>query len=271
MEPAQRALYDRIIAQRFPKQTQHDWRSAIALAASKQAIDKAVALDPTHPDTMAKIASLLYAQLAVDCPEVLGVNCKSAKLEALKEFLTEEDTTSQVVIYTRFEQVATVITRHLRELKIPTVRITGKEDAAKSRAAQLEFQTGTSRVCIITSAGGESIDLQAGRILVFYDLPWAFGEFQQVLGRVRRVGSPHGSVLLLLLGTSHTIDSITLSILQKKEKLVAATFTLKDLLLTNESFEATVINAPVPDTVLRSASITSDAFVHSLFDLMQTA
>lgn len=271
LEPAQQQLYDRIIASKFPKGYDHvDTRSAQSITSSHLRAEKRRQVDPSNPVEMEKIASLLYAQLAVDAPEVLGINCKSAKLEALKEFLTEEDPRSQVVVYTRFEQVATVLVRHLREQKIKTVRITGTESAEKARTAQLDFQSGAARVVVITSAGGESIDLQAGRVLVFYDLPWAFGEFQQVVGRVRRVGSPHGSVLLLLLGTTHTIDSKTLAILQRKEKLVAATFTLKDLLLAGEDFESpTVIHAPVPDTVLRSASITADAFVTDLFDLMQ--
>jgi SNF2 family DNA or RNA helicase len=266
LDKVQRALYDRIIDQHFPKQTgATDYRSARSLAASATK----AAGDPDARLEM--ISALLYAQLAVDAPEVLGVDCPNAKRDELLRFLKEDAVGQQSLIFTRFEQVATILMAALKDAKIPAVRITGVESAAKAREAQLSFQRGDARVCVITSAGGESLDLFAARNVVFYDLPWTFGEFRQVLGRARRQGSAHGSVLLLLLGTTRTIDSKALDLLQKKEKLVAATFSLKDLYLDGESFESRNTHSPVPDTVLRSASIADDTDVLTLFDLMRGA
>lgn len=263
LEKAQRELYERIVAQRFPRQHHTDYRSAKSMAHA------AGLVDPNDHEQMGKIASLLYAQLAVDCPEVLGVICPSAKQIELLRFLQEDAVQQQTIVYTRFAQVADVLLRDLRDAKIPAVRITGEDSPADARAAQLAFQAQQARVVIITSAGGESIDLQVARNVVFYDLPWTPGEFRQVLGRARRQGNQNRSVLVLLLGTTHTIDSKALNLLQRKEKLVAATFDLKDLQLDGATFEAPNIHSPVPDTVLRSASVSADADVLALFDLMQ--
>jgi SNF2 family DNA or RNA helicase len=111
---------------------------------------------------------------------------------------------------------------------VPRIRISGDESAEAREQARLAFHTSGSNLMLITSAGGQALDLQAARILVFFDLPWSWGEFQQVLGRIRRIGSPHDAVLAVFLKNVGTIDDYTLDILRDKEGLVGDTLGLDD-------------------------------------------
>jgi SNF2 family DNA or RNA helicase len=85
--------------------------------------------------------------------------------------------------------------------------------------------SGVNTICI-NKAGGSSLDLQQASIEIFYDLPWSWGEWTQVLGRARRIGSPHEKVLVILLINSNTIDEYSLRVLRRKESLVDQTIGL---------------------------------------------
>lgn len=50
------------------------------------------------------------------------------------------------------------------------------------------------RVLVATDVAGEGLNLQAASVVVHYDLPWAPARLAQRLGRIRRLGSPHGRV-----------------------------------------------------------------------------
>lgn len=204
LEPKQREIYDRIVTQYLPP-----------------------AGERVEGKQINKITSLSYAQIASDAPEVLGFEgVGSSKMSELMRFLAENiSEEDKVVIYTRYEKVLTWVQYHL---PVPCVRISGKETAEEREQARVKFLTGTENIMLITSAGGQALDLQAARILVFFDLPWSWGEFQQVLGRIRRIGSPHDAVLAVFLKNVGTIDDYTLDILRDKEGLVGDTLGLDD-------------------------------------------
>lgn len=275
LDAQQRGIYDTVIQQFFPAQDHQDTQTAAGLAAARQKAEakerRAAAEEEraVRPVALPKLASLVYAQLAVDAPKVLGMDVPSAKLTELLRYLDEEAPTEKVIVYTRFEQVASVIVEGLTKADIKTVRITGKESGGARRKAQEAFMTDPeTRVICLTSAGGEAIDLQAARILIYFDLPWSWGEFTQVLGRARRQGSPHSSLLVILLGTLDTIDTHTLNLLQAKERLVNATFSLPSLYLNAASFDGdrddqtvSLDSAlPTQETVVARTSFVNDLF-----------
>jgi len=278
LDAKQRGVYDTIRRQFFPSQDDTEASEtatrideARRKAEKKEARQAAEEGRAVQPVTLPKLTSLVYAQLAVDAPRVLGVDVPSAKLTELLRYLDEDAATEKVIVYTRFEQVATMIHTALTEAGIKATRITGKESGGTRRKAQEAFMTDPeTRVICLTSAGGEAIDLQAARILVYYDLPWSWGEFTQVLGRARRQGSPHQSLLVILLGTLNTIDTHTLTLLQAKEKLINSTFTLPTLYLSGASFEDTdttstvSFSSSVPglgdETLTVNSSIVNDLF-----------
>lgn len=195
------------------------------------------------------LVSLIYCQQVVDSlsllkfkegdevrsglvfdPIIEKVGALFSKEEALVDLLTDgELEDAKVIVYTRFESIVGRLVEILKKKGIKSVRVTGAENTAKKRTdAQAAFQDLKSdvRVIFITSAGSEAINLQAAAATVFYDLPWSWGEYVQILGRMVRIGSPHKGVLAYhLLATRpgdspKTIDHHVMKLLRKKKALI---------------------------------------------------
>ena len=155
----------------------------------------------------------------------------SAKEEALVDLLSGELDDEKVIVYTRFESHVARLQQVLKEAKIKSVRITGKEKDEARRAAQNIFQDleSDTKVIFITSAGTEAINLQAASAMVYFDAPWSWGDYVQGVGRAIRIGSPHQHVVVYHLvaerpGQSikarRTIDHYTLALLRGKKDLI---------------------------------------------------
>lgn len=240
--PEQAALYDEIVEQYF-------------LPANPMRNGKPVT----------KLASLTYAQQVADAPTVLGYDVRSAKEAELLRFLQEEVTDEKVIIYARYERVVSYLAEILDEAGIPSARITGKESALQREAAKQLFNTTPdTNVIVLTAAGGQAIDLQAASLVVFYDLPWSWGEFQQVLGRARRLGSKHPKVLAVLLAIANTIDTFTLATLARKESLVALTIEADESTAPAGDEEAEEAGREVAEAAEREAG-ASGSFLRAAF------
>lgn len=154
----------------------------------------------------------------------------SSKEEALVDLLTEELDDEKVIVYTRFASHVPRLQAILKKHKIESAAITGDQNDAERKAAQKAFQDLKSkvRVIIITAAGSEAINLQAAAALIFFDMPWSWGDYVQTLGRMIRIGSPHKGVLCFHLIArlpgkgieGHTIDHHVLSRLRSKKGLI---------------------------------------------------
>lgn len=194
------------------------------------------------------LVSLIYCQQVVDSlamlkfkegdeintglafdPTTHKVGSLFSKEQALVDLLTDELEEHKVIVYTRFASIVGRLQEILKKQGIKSVRVTGAETTAKKRTdAQVAFQDpkGDVRVIFITSAGSEAINLQAAGATVFYDLPWSWGEYVQILGRMVRIGSPHKGVLAYhLLATrpgapTKTIDHHVMALLRKKKTLI---------------------------------------------------
>lgn len=179
------------------------------------------------------LSKLVRCQQAVNHPELLvdeegnHYTGKSGKVNTLLEMLQNDLDERKTILFTRFETFATIVARELDEVGIKYVRITGKENDPKVReAAKVKFQdleSGTN-VIIITLAGSESLNLQAAEHFIFLDLPWSFGDYVQLIGRMIRIGSSHNTVvahhfLARKQEGEKTIDHHVLKALQSKQKL----------------------------------------------------
>jgi len=149
--------------------------------------------------------------------------------------LSEEFEDEKVIVYTRFASHVPRLQELCMQLGIKSVAVTGdvvdtKANPARQKA-QEAFQNLQSdvRVIFISDAGSEAINLQAASAMVFYNAPWSWGSYLQLLGRPIRIGSPHQHVVAVHLvaerpGTTDkarkSIDRYTLEILQKKKDLI---------------------------------------------------
>lgn len=163
--------------------------------------------------------------------DLLKVDDLGAKEQALLDLLTDELEDDKTIIYTRFESVVSRLQKVLEKAKIKSVRITGKEDDKTRRKNQQIFQdlASDTKVIFITDAGSEAINLQAASAMIFYDAPWSWGNYVQLLGRPIRIGSPHQHIVCYHLVAERprekkkdrrTIDHHVLSLLQSKKNMI---------------------------------------------------
>ncbi len=276
MGPKQRALYDQITALLLPEargesplgHKSKDARSETAQSPANLTLDSLVEAFEGGGESLfrpervlSKFTSLTYAQVAADAPALLGFpDVPSAKWSELHRYLRDECANGEkVIVYTQFEQVVTWLGAQLKHAGISHARITGKETARVIERNRVAFQTQPDpQVMLIDDAGGQALDLQAAGIVVFYDLPWGWGAFKQVLGRARRIGSKHPKVTAVALLITDSIDIYRLTRLKASERIVDAVLDLAD----SDKAVSPIADAAatvVADADARSAAAVEDA------------
>jgi SNF2 family DNA or RNA helicase len=157
---------------------------------------------------------------------VTSTEGRSSKETALVDLLSEELDGEKVIVYTRFKSHLPRLQAILTKEGIKSVVISGDVTKASARkAAQDKFQDPNSkiRVIFITDAGSESINLQMASAMIFFDSPWSWGKYVQILGRLIRIGSPHQAVFAIHLlakrpGTGKKTETIDHKVIQKLRK-----------------------------------------------------
>lgn len=163
--------------------------------------------------------------------QTLKVGALGSKEQALVDLVSDggELEGEKVIVYTRFASLVPRLQRILESKRILTVAITGAQNEKQRSTAQESFQDPKSktRVIIITTAGGVGINLQMARAMVFYELPWTWGDYIQLLGRMIRIGSPHKGVVTYHLmaerpstKSGKTIDHHVYGLLRTKKDII---------------------------------------------------
>lgn len=171
-----------------------------------------------------KLTAIIYCQEIANHPCLIECDGGSEKYDTLEEMVTDggEFFREKVIIYTRFRSLVDHCMPLLEKKGIKCVRVTGAEDEDQRKAAQDTFQdlrSGTN-VIWLTAAGGEAINLQAAKAIIFFDTPWSAGDYLQILGRMIRIGSPNDKCYALHLVASGTVDERVMEVLHKKMNLV---------------------------------------------------
>lgn len=76
------------------------------------------------------------------------------------------------------------------------------------------------KVILLTPAGTEALNLQTASVFIFYDSPWSPGDYEQLLGRMIRIGSVHTTVIAVHLVCKGTIDDHVIKRLKEKAKTI---------------------------------------------------
>jgi hypothetical protein len=151
---------------------------------------------------------------AFDHPDYARVQEQNAKLNLLKEILEVELEDEPVIIYSRF---ATTI-RHLRralQSYNPAV-IMGEVSSEDRESEKKRFMQGDTNTILITDAGGEALNMQRARHVIYYNRPFDPGTYIQILGRARRFGAVHNHLVAWHLSAKDTVDELVDSILTAK-------------------------------------------------------
>jgi len=193
-----------------------------------------------NPDGVIKqvdiLPSLILAQKMASDPRMGGFDIVGAKTEALIEMLQNSLAGERVVIFSKFRQAIDLIEAEIlkRNMEKP-VRITGLETSEQRETSKTRFMSDDpmkrANILLMTRAGQRGLNLQKGGVLIFYDMPWSYGAYRQIIGRLKRTGSTqtHIAVIHLLgklsakmqamTGVDLTIDHHTLATVRKKFSL----------------------------------------------------
>lgn len=189
--------------------------------------------DPDKPDTSAMRCMTLIQQ-ASDAPQLVAdedgkpFEGESSKMEALVEAL-QGAPDMKVLVFSRFKKMIDLVDARLKKEKIRYTRVTGDEGAKERIDNVKSYQDPKSgvNVMLITTAGTESLNLQATEHIILLDSPWSWGVYAQLIGRGIRLGSRNLTVLVTHLiariaGGRETIDDHVVKILRSKRKLADA-------------------------------------------------
>jgi superfamily II DNA or RNA helicase len=203
--------------------------------------ERGLFLEDCERDASAASSALAHAQIAASSPEHFvdtslplevdtfpsifhtdthkklehkAVQERNTKLAMLKDLLDNELEDDPVIVYSPFSTSIWNLNAALAGMN-PVV-ITGSVKQADRDRARLDFQEGRSNLMLMTDAGGEALNLQRARHVIFYSLPWTVGAYVQVVGRARRFGSEHRYLGVWHLLMRDSVDELVESILRPK-------------------------------------------------------
>jgi SWI/SNF-related matrix-associated actin-dependent regulator 1 of chromatin subfamily A len=134
-----------------------------------------------------------------------------------------ESMSGKLVLYCVHKQVVMALEAGLREYGV--LQITGEVSQKKRQESVHKFQEDSMhRIMIITSAGGEGIDLfglngNDNSRIIFVEREWTPAKEEQAEGRLHRMGQ-HNAVEAIYLVARGTVDSVQHELIERKRELV---------------------------------------------------
>lgn len=140
----------------------------------------------------------------------------TAKLDELKDILTDLPQEKKVVVFARFiPEIKAIVELAKKQGKNP-LYLTGK---VVDRGAVVDkFQTDPSVKCLVVQiqTGGLGITLTAADTVVFYSTTFSYADYEQARARVHRIGQKSTSVNYIHLLVKGTVDEDILEALRQK-------------------------------------------------------
>ena len=162
---------------------------------------------------------------------VIGLGKAQVAVEMVGEML--DQTTGKVVVYAHHKEVVDVLAHGLRSFVVTT--ITGEVSSQNRQSRLAVFRSrGGPRCMVITSAGGEGIDLfgldgvDISRLL-FTELEWTPAAMAQMEGRLHRIGQAN-AVESYWLSARKTIDDKMVGMLSAKQVILDAVLDSRGLI-----------------------------------------
>lgn len=145
----------------------------------------------------------------------------SGKLEALLDKMEEagvfDDTSVKQLVFSQYREVVELVAATLRDRGVKVDIVSGKQNKQGQRRAIREaFQTGDTQVlCIVTTAGGVSLTLDAADTVHMLDDMWSPDEIEQAEDRAHRASRVH-NVTIYQYRSIDTIDAYRASTAAEK-------------------------------------------------------
>ena len=131
----------------------------------------------------------------------------------------------KMVIFSEWTTMTFLIARHLSEVGIPFVELSGKIPVNKRQALIDEFTNNPHcRVFLSTDAGGTGLNLQAADCVVNFELPWNPAKLNQRIGRVSRIGQKSQCINVVNFICKGTVEEKIFASIQLKTELFKGVF-----------------------------------------------
>jgi superfamily II DNA/RNA helicase len=157
---------------------------------------------------------------------------RTAKLEGLltliRELKTKHPSDWRLVVFTLRKETQQAIGRALMAEGVAVGFIRGgcgREN--QSTVERFRVDPPKVNVVVSTDTGAEGVNLQAGNVLVNYDLPWNPMLVEQRIGRIQRLATKHAKVIVINLVIADSVEEQVVGRLQ--EKLQAISQTIGDI------------------------------------------
>jgi len=141
----------------------------------------------------------------------------SCKFDEIEKLLYE-NRHRKIIIFSQWTDPLFLLSKNLENYSV----ITG--DGSKFGKHYVEeeidkFMNGPNNILLSSDAGSRSLNLQKASMIINLDLPWNPQTIKQRIGRIRRIGSEHHSVLVYNLFCKGTIEENLIPLLRYKLKL----------------------------------------------------
>lgn len=157
----------------------------------------------------------------------------NVKVEAAKEIIqTMIDAGQKVVVFSQYVD----ITRNIYNTFFgKSVIITGETNQEDRHRAVTEFQNNDKQLvfCGTIGAAGVGLTLTASNNVLFIDLPWTPGDFEQACDRCHRIGQKN-SVNIVMLECTDTIDEYIAGVLYGKQTVISKVLDNKNYVATTQ-------------------------------------
>ena len=153
-----------------------------------------------------------------------NISPKLKELEGILEELVLQNN-RKVVIFSEWTTMTFLIAKHLSNVGISFVELTGKVPVKKRQALIDEFTNNPEcRVFLSTDAGGTGLNLQAGDCVINFELPWNPAKMNQRIGRVNRIGQTSKCINVVNFISKGSIEEKILTGIQLKTDLFKGVF-----------------------------------------------
>ena len=131
----------------------------------------------------------------------------------------------KMVIFSEWTTMTFLIARHLSEVGVPFVELSGKVPVNKRQALIDEFtHNPRCRVFLSTDAGGTGLNFQAADCVVNFELPWNPARLNQRIGRVSRIGQKSQCINVVNFICKDSIEEKIFAGIQLKTDLFKGVF-----------------------------------------------
>ncbi len=184
---------------------------------------------------------------------------QSAKLKALlkivRQLAKQRPDDWRLVVFTTRKATQEAIWSALKEKKVEAGLILsghGEVNRRNIAAYNGDEHDGVPQlhVLISTDAGAEGVNLQAGNVLINFDLPWNPMIVEQRIGRIQRLGSRHATVEIINLMVRDSVEAqVVGKLMQKIQSVNEAVGDIESILEAGDDEDGTTFEAKVRQLV----------------------